>query len=81
LANLSGLAREIIFLTNFPPYLKQPEDRCFIIAVLIEQKEPISLRWLPQSQHLFHLARHSLNQAVAKTQQNYPFTIEAWVLL
>jgi len=46
--------------------------------------------------HLFHheMARHSLNQAIAKTQPNYPFeakvfarknfcleTIEAWVLL
>jgi len=34
-------------------------------------------------QHLFHheMARHSLNQAIAKTRQIYPFTIEAWVLL
>ncbi len=34
-------------------------------------------------QHLFHheMARHSLNQAIVKTRQNYPFRIEAWVLL
>jgi putative transposase len=34
-------------------------------------------------QYLFHheLARHFLNQAIVKTRQNYPFSIEAWVLL
>ena len=34
-------------------------------------------------QHLFHheMARHSLNQAIAQTRQNYPFTIKACVLL
>jgi putative transposase len=34
-------------------------------------------------QHLFQheMARLALNRAIAKTQQNYPFTIEAWVLL
>jgi len=34
-------------------------------------------------QYLFHqeLARHFLNQAIVKTRQNYPFNINAWVLL
>ena len=27
------------------------------------------------------MARQLLNNAIAKTRQNYPFTIEAWVLL
>ena len=34
-------------------------------------------------QNLFQneMARQLLNNAIAKTRQNYPFTIEAWVLL
>ena len=34
-------------------------------------------------QPLFYheIARYSLRQAIAKTRRNYPFTIEAWVLL
>ncbi len=34
-------------------------------------------------QLLFHheMARHFLKKAIAKTRQNYPFIIEAWVLL
>jgi len=34
-------------------------------------------------QHLFYdeIARHVLNHAIAQTRQNYPFTVDAWVLL
>lgn len=34
-------------------------------------------------QHLFHqeIARSLLRQAILQTRQNYPFTIQAWVLL